>query len=104
MHAADSPLLQRVLDMLTGASGLGLKVVGGGGPVMRRNQSMVKWFKTQGVQVEIAFFSFSGHLCSCLFIRASRLRSYTDWVYKNRMKAEAGMIHARNNTAPATPE
>ena len=36
--------------------------------------------------------------------RASRLRSYKDWVYKNRMKAEAGMIHTRNNTAPATPE
>ncbi len=36
--------------------------------------------------------------------RARRLRSYKEWVYKNRMKAEAGMTHARNNTAPATPE
>jgi hypothetical protein len=28
--------------------------------------------------------------------RARRLRSYKEWVYKNRMKAEAGMTHARN--------
>jgi hypothetical protein len=34
--------------------------------------------------------------------RARRLRSYKDWVYKYRMKAEAGMTHARNNTT--TPE
>jgi hypothetical protein len=32
--------------------------------------------------------------------RARRLRSYKEWVYKNRMKAEAGMTHARNNTTP----
>ena len=36
--------------------------------------------------------------------RARRLRSYKEWVYKNRMKAEAGMTHARNNTAPTTPD
>jgi hypothetical protein len=36
--------------------------------------------------------------------RARRLRSYKEWVYKNRMKAEAGMTHAGNNTAPTTPE
>ena len=30
--------------------------------------------------------------------RARRLGSYKDWVYKYRMKAEAGMTHARNNT------
>ena len=29
--------------------------------------------------------------------RARRLRSYKDFVYKYRMKAEAGMTHARNN-------
>jgi hypothetical protein len=36
--------------------------------------------------------------------RARRLCSYKEWVYKNRMKAEAGMTHARNNTAPTTPD
>jgi response regulator of citrate/malate metabolism len=38
--------------------------------------------------------------------RARRLRSYKEWVYENRMKAEAGMTHARNTPPllPLTPE
>ena len=61
------------------------------------------WWMTQWIEeskASIAAADAAGNVG-----RASRLRSYKEWVYKNGKKAEAGMTHNRNAppTVPNTP-